>query len=532
MKVSRRAMVVAGGGLVAAALGVRAVRRARRRAAAAVPPPPPTPGQARLGINLAAPTDYNSELPFIDVFRTARDWLSQREGGSFGEGPVLDFDPQGWVTRLQPGCWAETILLTGLGELGHTPPGLYTILYEGQGRLELWGGELEVKSDRPGRMQVQLQKNSDPFYLRVRETKPGNHLRNIRVLLPGFAEKQPAGPWNPSLLARWKGVAAVRFMDFMLTNGSATRSWGQRPKVEDATFSRRGVPVELMVDLANRLGADPWFCMPHMADDEYVRSFARLVKERLQPARKVYLEYSNEVWNGMFPQSAYATQQGQRRQLGERPWEAAWGWVAHRSMQMFRIWEEVMGRQRLVRVLASQAGSIGVAEYMLGVRDAVASTDALAIAPYFGSAVDQEGAAKMRAVSVDDVLAHLEKNLEEAIGYVREHKRLADKHGLRLVAYEGGQHLVGIQGAENDERLARLFNETNRHPRMGALYDKYYAAWTQAGGDLLCHFSSVSVWSKWGSWGLLQFQDEDPRQSPKFMATMKWARSRRQQVGF
>jgi hypothetical protein len=67
---------------------------------------------------------------------------------------------------------------------------------------------------------------------------------------------------------------------------------------------------------------------------------------------------------------------------------------------------------------------------------------------------------------------------------------------------------------------------------MQAIYEKYFAAWQEAGGDLLCHFSSVGKWSKWGSWGLLQFEfgDDDPKQSPKFMATMRWAKKLGQPV--
>lgn len=59
---------------------------------------------------------------------------------------------------------------------------------------------------------------------------------------------------------------------------------------------------------------------------------------------------------------------------------------------------------------------------------------------------------------------------------------------------------------------------------------KHFDAWTREGGDLLCHFSSVSVWNKWGSWGLLQFADEDGATSPKFMAAMHWAKSLNQPV--
>ena len=35
------------------------------------------------------------------------------------------------------------------------------------------------------------------------------------------------------------------------------------------------------------------------------------------------------------------------------------------------------------------------------------------------------------------------------------------------MAYEGGQHMVGVIGGENNEAMTRLFQEANRHPRMG-----------------------------------------------------------------
>ena len=68
--------------------------------------------------------------------------------------------------------------------------------------------------------------------------------------------------------------------------------------------------------------------------------------------------------------------------------------------------------------------------------------------------------------------------------------------------------------------MTELFQAANAHPRMGKIYDQYFQAWTDAGGDLFCYFSSVGRWSKWGSWGILQFYDDDPAKSPKFMSTM------------
>ena len=59
---------------------------------------------------------------------------------------------------------------------------------------------------------------------------------------------------------------------------------------------------------------------------------------------------------------------------------------------------------------------------------------------------------------------------------------------------------------------------------MEGIYDKYYEAWEEAGADMLCYFSSVGKWSKWGSWGILQYYDDDPAKSAKYKATIGWGR--------
>src|SRR5207249_8596750 len=119
---------------------------------------------------------------------------------------------------------------------------------------------------------------------------------DIRVWMPGF--ENAASPFHPLFLERLAPFEAIRFMKWQRTETSPTRSWDQRAKLDDERWSTdAGVPPELMIDLVNAGRANPWFCMPHLADDDYVRRFARLVKERLRPDLKVYVEYSNEVWN-------------------------------------------------------------------------------------------------------------------------------------------------------------------------------------------------------------------------------------------
>jgi hypothetical protein len=495
---------------------------------AAVPP-----AQPRLGMNLNGPADWNTELPFVDVFRLSRSWISQRQGASWGQGPPLALDEHGWVTRLEPNCWAETPLCTV--EAGHYPSGRYTVLYDGEGRLEFVHAA-RVVSREPGRMVIDVDASKGGFFLQLHQTNPADYVRNIRVIMPGFDQTYAQNPFHPVFLQRWQGVACLRFMDWMHTNGSKLSRWADRPTPDDATFTEQGVALEVMIDLANRLDADPWFCMPHLADDDFVRRFAELVQQRLEPERKVYVEYSNEIWNGQFEQSRWAGQQGQQLSFADKPWEAGWRFTAYRSVQIFRIWEQVFGGTgRLVRVLPSQGANPYVSERIVEFQEAFRHADALAIAPYISCNVPPQGqgltTAQVEKWTVDQALDHMEKTaLPESIGWIEGQKKVADKYGLKLVAYEGGQHMVGVGGGENNETVTKLFHAANRHPRMGEIYRQYYAAWTAAGGDLFCYFSSVGSWSKWGSWGILEFYDDDPLQSPKFLATMRWAKECGQRV--
>jgi len=300
-------------------------------------------------------------------------------------------------------------------------------------------------------------------------------------------------------------------------------SWDDRPQMGDATFSRKGLPLELLCDLANRLEADPWFCMPHLADDDYIRRFATQAKSLLAPERKIYIEYSNEVWNGQFAQSRYAGEQGKKLGLAEKPWEAAWKYTGVRSKQIFEIWEDVFGgRQRLVRVLATQAASSYVSRKVVTAGDAYKSADVLAVAPYISmNTRPDEAAARIRS-GVDGILTKAEnESLPKAIEWIKGQKEVADEFGLRLVAYEAGQHLVGVGGGENNSALEELFKQANKSERMGQIYKRYFAAWSAAGGEEMCLFSSTGRWSKWGSWGLMQYYDDDPADYPKCRETLK-----------
>jgi hypothetical protein len=483
----------------------------------------PSPARSRLGINLAGLTDWGTEHPFVDVFRLSRKWISQRQGEGWGRGPELTRDKHGWITRLEDNCFAETPLLTH----GHAPTGTYVCLYEGEGELD-FKNNAKVVSRQPGRIEVEIDGAKGGVFLSLRKTNPANYVRNIRVIMPGFEKTWREQAFHPAFLKRWSAFNTYRFMDWQETNNSEQEDWGRRPLPEDCNWTERGAPVEIMVELCNRQRVNPWFCLPHRANDESVRQFARLVKSRLDPVLKVHVEYSNEVWNGMFGQNKYAQEQGKLRKLGEpaRPWEGAGMFHAERSTEIFRIWEQEFGsHERLVRVVAWQAGGDWWTDkILLPHKDTAQHCDALAIAPYISMIMSPRGKPSSDTVSqwsLHQVLDYAETNaLPECLRWMRAQKQVADKYKLKLMAYEAGQHLVGAGGGENNDQLTKLFIEANRHPRMGKLYEAYLDGWRSAGGDLCCIFSSTATPSKWGSWGLLEHALEE--RNPKYNAVLGW----------
>ncbi|MEI7733588.1 MAG: cellulose-binding protein, partial [Verrucomicrobiota bacterium] len=132
---------------------------------------------------------------------------------------------------------------------------------------------------------------------------------------------------------------------------------------------------------------------------------------------------------------------------------------------------------------------------------------------------------KIRIVKSDRLLEHIrQKPLPECLKWVGDAKQIADKYKLKLVCYEAGQHLVGVGGGENNNAMTKLFQTANRHPRMGEIYAQYLDGWKQAGGDLMCIFSSTGTWSKWGSWGLTEYFDETEHDQPKYKTVLDWNR--------
>lgn len=490
-------------------------------AAAARPP---------IGTNLNGLTYYSTELPFVDVFKTAGAWVSGTEE-NWNDGRRLDLDKHGWVRSLEPGQVALSVLFHDTAKFSGTLAKRYVVQYEGTGTIR-YAELAKLVEHAEHRDIIEIETGAGNATLTLTSTDPDDHLRGIRII-PEGSTAGPGELFNPVFVERLKGYRALRFMNWILGESSediAARRWSKRPLPRDALWSVKGAPVETMVALSNRVGADPWFTMPHAADDEYVRRFAELVKKSLDSKRKVYLEYSNEVWNTEYPQTAYAREQGLAAGLSKDPDEAVLRFYAKRAGEMFAIWEKAFGKERLVRVLSFQ--SDGLPEYSdeaaLSFGETRKHVDAVAIGPYFGAdlAADAAGAARAGKMSLDELMSELEtSSLPKAKAQMLAHAAVARKYGLPLLAYEGGQHLWNTSGRSAPE-LDALFNAANRDPRMGALYSRYLDDWAAAGGGLFVHLLDCGNFENAGNWGALEYLTQPRTEAPKFDALQRFMEGR------
>ncbi|WP_420569056.1 calcium-binding protein [Thalassovita sp.] len=487
-----------------------------------------------LAMGLSGVHDWGTQYPFLDVMKTARPWLGHVPGqwGGFEAERLeqeLYLDENGWPMEIPEGVEKlESYLLTDLPTDAQYFTGRYRLTYDGQGTLRV-GGRARNLRYRPGEIEFSFEPGEGPVVISLLKTNPNDHIRNISVVHQDHVALHDMGVvFNPLWTEQIRDLRVLRFMDWGRINGSPQVAWQDRPQLDDYTYVRRGVPVELMVKLSNQLAIDPWFNVPHMADDSYVEAFATLVRDQLDPRRRVYVEYSNEVWNFLFPQAKYAAEQASAAWATEE--NGAWmQWAGMRAAQVMGIWSDVFDDPaRLTRVMGVHTAWPGLEEAFMqaplavadGHRSPVDSFDAYAVAGYFGLEAGMEDMPERilrwhgQGIATSKLTQFLrngplKKLTTELLPY---HAKIARQHGLQLVMYEGGTHVVARDDWVNDEALTRIFTAYNYSPQIGTLYQELLAAWEDVGGTLFNAFVDVDKPSKWGSWGAKRhLADKNPR---------------------
>jgi hypothetical protein len=505
-------------------------------------------GHMAIGMNLENVVDWSPAWTFTDAFKASRPWIShafntQTWGTTWDAttAPTLDLDANGNVRSLktwtqngvQMKQFAGTLMFHSLG--GGYAGGTYRAEWDGTGVVTFGFDSIVTASGRTaaGRnfADLRVTPSDAGIYLRIEETSPADPVRNFNVWMPDWngrsfvGERWQSGaafsPFHPLFLERLAPFTTLRFMGMQETNTSDIVTWSQRRDAADirqgsgpeGTPSEpvaNGIAVEYMVQLANDLDADPWFNMPYLADDTFVRNFATYVRDHLEPGRTAYVEWANEVWNfgWGFEASAWVAEQARAQQLD--PDYGQWIVTGREAKQDFDIWSQVFAGQtdRIVRVAAGQAANVWIIEQV--VANMGNSFDAIALAPYI-TFTDEQRAGYTAATTADRILADARTNVATSLQWTRDHADLAARlstqggRPIRLVAYEGGPHLDG-----RGEPYQAAFYAATNDPRMGDIYRDYLKGLDAAGLDLYVDFQFTGQAGAvpWGDFAKLHRMDE------------------------
>jgi len=474
----------------------------------------------KAGINLAAYNYWGTSLPFFDVAHMADRWRSVAlDGTTIHLDRTIAVNALGYPTALAADEIARSSVFTHNGE--HYPLGQYVLRWSGKGAVRLQASAgISVVSQTPGQIIYNVAATSPGgLMIELAQTDPSDPVQNIGLHAP---LPNGSGAFNAKYKADLANYGVIRTMDWNQTNNHPISSWVDRTTLYDMHWGgKEGVPYEAQIQLANDLKEDLWLTVPHLADDDYVRKLAILVSQRLSPELRVWVEYSNEVWNASFQQHAHANDV-LRGQYGVANLAQAYG---KRASQIFDIFQREFPEQnRVVRVVAGQTANATILDQALvgATVGGSVKADVAAVAPYFTVDVDELYQRHLAGtVNIDEVFTKLRANLDAEMNNVAANRQIAGARGLPLVAYEAGQHLVPKMGAQqNDAAFVDLLSNLNRDPRMGEVYTYFMEQWYSAGGKTLVFYNDTGNYSKWGSWGLKESYSDDT--APKFNAVQNY----------
>ncbi|MCX9156937.1 hypothetical protein OPU71_12455 [Niveibacterium sp. 24ML] len=505
------------------------------------------PTQNYLGMNVWFAADWDGAFAFADAMKTARPWRNADWTGDVAT------DEYGW-----PLADASTVVFTGTGAQVN---GTYKLIFNGLADVSLlWvGGSVTNKvydaATNTTTADVTFaagdQRNSLGLILRNTQrtassaTKTG--FTNLRLYRPG----KPADGsvvYNPHFLNAIKKVHVVRMMDWTATNGNLVQHWADR--MTPKHFSRMaqsykgpgglsvpaenvglGVALEHQIRLCNEANVDCWINIPPAADDDFVRNMALTLRygsdgtnpytstqtnpvyPPLKPGLRVYLEYSNEIWNSAGGFWGFHVIEDIINSLAnllvtDHPvqipsgghYDQVWRYPAFRTAQASDIFRTVYGdasmMNRVRPILMTQQGdgqaTLSTALVWLeryGKRQSPERTVNSYIygaggSGYYGPMVAEadRGNANVYFSAANFPPAENLRNFELDATW-------AAAYGVKRIAYEGGPSLDGYTETQA--------NSINLDPRMQTAMIDTHNAWSARGGDLLVYYTLSGDW-KWG----------------------------------
>jgi hypothetical protein len=494
---------------------------------------------ALLGGNVNGPTDRIQDHPFVDLVKTTRGFYNL--AGRLASNGAVDFahsDSNGWPTEDFTFCAADN------AEWGVSlQPGIYQMSFVGPSTTTVNIRQNEInptaavpaEAPLPTLSRVGFNASTHVFTYNVSVPQDAlvlafdfhhtaGQVRNIKVLQPGYSLSSYPTFRNEYLnLLRDLSPGVIRLMDWTHTNDNPQVNWSDRTKTTSATQARASAPGELQplkgvaweygISLANALHADIWVNIPAQATDDYVRNLASLLLKTLDPSLKIYVEYSNEVWNAGFGQYTYNKKAAGNEVIAggsnlnydhlkvypAKPYGGpnAGTWADRRYARRLKqigddfksVWagaglaSPINGRVRpiLCSQFANQSRFDNMLTYISKVDGAPSKFFyGIGVAPYLdlGPDVSKDG------LTTDQVVADLGADANSYLtnGAFDGAERRANQWGLKLEAYEGGIDTYG-----SNSIAAKAAGALD--PRIQDIITGFIDTWYSKGGGLFNWFT-------------------------------------------
>ena len=507
--------------------------------------------KSSLGLSLAEVDEGSTQFPFLNLAKSARMWASQMPGMGWEDGSGLDLDENGYIRSLEVDQKAHLVFHI-LAEDYPVPFERLVVRYDGQGSISYDGFTKDEENSSDGKHILTLSSDAEKknLVLTISSTNPDDYIRNISIVPEKYLDLYDKGEFfNPVWIEKIKVFKLFKFTEWMATDSSPLEKWEQRPVPSQLSFAfappgkSRGVPLELMVKLANRTNTDPWFNMPHLADSHFMSQFAQLVKESLNTNLTVYLEHSSHAWNRFSAQGSY----------GESAAIDRWGEVEHpqvqwhgmRTTQMCATWKSEWGADslRVHCTLGTDRNWRNQEELALNCPSWVAegheacshNIDSIGIDGHFDGYLhggwdsdyteairawfsDADGGLSKAYEQLTDGRHLSEKgSLKELQDDYTHFKDVADRFGLELVAFSGGSQIRNAgTPVKDDNDFINFHLAVNRGEGIYNIISNNFDAWRDAGGSLFVHSVDISRAANSAHLGALEYLQQSS--SPQWRA--------------
>ncbi len=495
------------------------------------------PGQLGVGV-----TTGEASGSFVDMAKEHHRWSRLPSG-------TMAYDSEGW-----PACDTQLIMdfrlvaewegfIDDPEEYRYDNRGTYKCSFAGQATLAAAGASIANKTYDAGT-------NTTTFALSITQKRVYAHLNftntkrtaasatdtgftDLKMIRPGYPADTNQLFHTPLLEALGSAnFAAMRFMGFTASNAENvtypdTTTWAERKLPTDAAqVSMEAAGKwesgcwEYVIALANATMIDPWINVPVSATTDYVTQLATMLRDNLHPSLNVYVESSNEVWNGIFPQQAWNAAQASALGINEHENHA------RRTVELAQIFEGVFGGGSLndrVRVmLCCHAPMLKwwVENYMIAYINSTylgSAKDyiyAIARQTYFGgaSATGQAGTETYTVTQIlDECHSNITGQMSEPSGNEAGRLQWVQKAAAwQLVggacSYEGGTDFMGTDYSDYPDSLLRNIDNRITAVRSARMKDElkynYDDAFFALGGNLAVDLALSSSYARWGCWGL------------------------------